>query len=73
MSDLSKLKEILDNQAERGIRSGNWDRLDYKEQRRTAKESGISEDSITLTIEALEVGFAFTIRGRLLGMYNWKE
>lgn len=41
MSDLTKLKEILDNQAERGIKAG-WGQLDY------ATSENISTGEITL-------------------------
>jgi len=68
MSDLTKLKEILNNQAERGIKSGDWKRLDYKEDSLDLKEF-----DITLRIENVEIGFVFTKRGRLLGIYTWKE
>ena len=76
MSDLAKLKEMLDNQAERGIRSGDWERLDYKEVKHKKKK--VDEllppitDGITLTIETVEVEFFFSRSGRLIGMYNWK-
>jgi len=68
MSDLSKLKEILDNQAERGIKSGDWPRLEY-EQRAHDDELG----GTRLVIDTLQVGFCFSKNGRLLGAYNWKE
>ena len=65
MSDLDKLKAILDHQAERGIRSGKHERLSYY-------EVNFSEGT-DLKIPSLKVGFQFSLNGRLLGAYNWKE
>jgi hypothetical protein len=62
MSDLEKLKEVLDNQAERGIRDGYWVALDYTEK----KQDG----TVTLQLERLGVDFVFSTKGRLLGMSN---
>ena len=66
MSYLMKLKEILENQAERGIESGDWDRLNY------TLSAGIDEGAIVM-IEAVHIGFHFSRSGRLIGIYNWKE
>lgn len=65
MSDLSKLKEILDNQAERGIKSGDWPRLEYQ-------QILLRGEEIKLEIKNLEIVFCFSERGRLIGAYNWK-
>lgn len=65
-SDLEAMKAVLDNQAERGIKSGDWPELKYEI---IPSEKG----SISLRIESLEVGFCFTAKGRLLGAYNWKQ
>lgn len=65
MTDLDKLKEVLDNQAERGIKSGDWDRLTYAVKR--------EDSNLFLSLDGLKVVFKFTQRGRLLGAYNWKE
>jgi len=67
MSDLTKLKEILDNQQQKGVKSGDWKQLDY-----IVRKNETCKD-ITLTIINIQVGFVFTLRGRLIGMYNWKE
>jgi len=64
MSDLTKLREILDNQAERGIKSGDWDRLTYIQTN--------NSEGIDLDIGSVCVGFRFSSEGRLLGIYNWK-
>ena len=66
MSDLTKLKEILENQAECGIKSGDWDRLNYT-------LSGGTDEGAILMIEAVHIGFHFSRSGRLIGIYNWKE
>lgn len=65
MSDLTKLQDILDNQAERGIKSGDWPELSYERENRGY--------AIYLHIEPIEVGFAFSRAGRLIGAFNWKE
>lgn len=65
MSDLSKMKEILGNQQKKGIESGDWKRLDYR--------IGKTDEDITLIINNLKIGFVFTFRGRLIGIYNWKD
>lgn len=65
MSDLSKLKEVLQTQQQKGIKSGDWKPLHYT----TTKDA----DSITISIESLEVGFSFSLRGRLQGIFNWKD
>lgn len=68
MSDLTKLKEVLDNQAERGIRRGDWDRCEYK----VVGDNGDSGNH-RLEIASLSIGFIFSPRGRFIGIYNWKE
>ena len=65
MSDLKKMKEVFDNQAKKGIKSGDWPRLEYTEKQ--------EERYINLRLGKLEVGFAFSLEGRLIGAYNWKE
>ena len=65
MSDLDKLKAILDHQAERGIRSGKYERL-------SSYEVKFSEGT-DLKIPNLKVGFQFSRAGRLIGAYNWKQ
>lgn len=67
MSDLSKLKDILDNQAECGIRSGEFVELSYEE------ETVLHENQWWLYIPSLSAKFIFSKVGRLLGAYNWKE
>lgn len=64
-SDLSRLKDILENQAERGISSGDWTRLE--------SELRETPTGYELVISSMCIGFAFSSRGRLLGMFNWKE
>ena len=65
MSDLTKLKEILDNQQQKGVKSGDWKQLDYK----IVKDEENKE--ITLIIDSIDVGAVFTLRGRLIGMYRF--
>ena len=67
MSDLTKLKEILDNQQPKGVKAG-WEQLGgYRIERDNM------EKEINLSIDNVCVGFVFTLRGRLKGIYNWKE
>lgn len=64
MTDLQKLKEVLENQAERGIKNGDWNDLKFE-----VKQKG---SQIELTIPSVSVGFCFTSQGRLLGIFNWQ-
>ncbi len=67
MSDLSKLKTILNNQAKKTVKSGDWLPLEYEVSRYNKKEDR------KLVISGLQIGFYFTESGRLLGIYNWKD
>ena len=68
MSDLTKLKEVLDNQKKRKIvKSAEWNPLDYGIVKNT------EDKDITLKIYSEQIGFVFTLKGRLIGMYNWKD
>ncbi len=64
MTDLQKLKSLLDNQQEKGIKSGKWDRVDDYYQ---------GDDSRDLTINSVEISFKFTSKGRFIGICNWKN
>ena len=64
MTDLQKLKSILDNQAERGIKSGDWkDLSDFR----------MEENNTHLVLNCVQVAFCFTKNGRLIGMGNLKD
>ena len=63
MTDLIKLKEILDNQQERGVREGIWERTEYIEQR-------VGNKDIDIIIENMKIGFTFNKKGRFKGIYN---
>jgi len=65
MSDLSKLKEVLSNQRKKEINSGDYKQLAYRIDK--------DDECISLEIDSVEIGFVFTLRGRLVGIYNWKE
>jgi hypothetical protein len=60
MSDLKKMKEVFDNQ-----QKTDWPKIKYTQ----IKNKG----DITLTLEDDEMGFVFSLRGRFIGVYNWKE
>lgn len=62
MSDLEKLKEILDNQAERGIRTDGLERCDYEIEELYGR--------LRLAINSREIAFVFTRNGRFMGIYN---
>ena len=62
MTHLKMLKELLDGQAERGIKLGGWERLEYDQK--------YPPGGIALRIDNLQVEFVFTKKGRLLGAYN---
>lgn len=66
MSNLSNMKNILNNQTEHGIKSGDWERLSYE----VEKEK---DGKIILNIEILYIGIVFTPKGRLVGMFNYKD
>jgi hypothetical protein len=65
-TDLDKFEAVLENQRESGITSGDWPRLEY-----TLDTS--ERYVIRVVIEALQVGFVFSRRGRFIGAYNWKQ
>ena len=64
-TDLEKLKEILSNQAERGINGAYRQADDYE-------ETG-SALRIVVKLWRDKVTFVFTPEGRFIGMHNWKE
>ena len=64
MTDLQKLKSILDNQQERGIQSGDWDRMD---------DYYMSDSNKLLIINTASLSFRFTSKGRFIGISNWQE
>ena len=66
MTDLEKLKEVLLNQAQRGIDSGEWPECE------ATAERGENSQTI-LRIDALQIGFVFNRNGRFVGAFNWKE
>jgi hypothetical protein len=67
MTDLEKLKEILNNQDGNAVWSGNWERLSFEEKPST------QENNILLIIDSLEVGFSFSKNGHLIGAFNFKQ
>lgn len=64
ITDLTKLKEILENQAERGIESGEWDRLD---------STATTDQGFNVCIDSIRMGFRFSDRGRLIAMWTISE
>jgi len=67
MTDLEKLKEVFLNQAERGIKSGDYDETECTVEPNTEGSGQI------LKVPSLQVGFVFNRNGRFVGAYNWKE
>lgn len=66
MTDLEKLKEVLLNQAQRGIDSGEWPECE-------ATTEKAENDQTILKIETVKIGFVFNRNGRFVGIFNWKE
>ena len=65
MTDIEKLKEVLLNQQERGIKSRDWDECEAVIEERHGRKH--------LRIESLKVTFVFTKSGRFIGAFNWQE
>ncbi len=72
MTDLEKLKEILDNQYDKTIKTGDWDKVKGNYFECNAEYSN-GKNGKRLIIEALSIGFTFTKSGRFVGIYNWKD
>ena len=71
MSDLEKIKSVLENQQRKGVRSGNWqDLTDFRESVDDFPEGG---ESITIHLDTVKVGICFTLKGKLIGIYNWQS
>lgn len=66
MTDLEKVRSVLDNQQERGITSGDWDRCECEF---TELDRNLHE----LKLKGLSISFYFNQRGRFVGIANWKE
>jgi len=65
MTDLQKLKEVLLNQAERGIKNGDWPE---------AEATITREDSdYHLKIESAKVVFVFNRNQRFKGVFNYQK
>lgn len=67
MTDLEKLKAILDNQQERGVASGDWNRCEYEEWKDNANGRQM------INVPADKVEFIFNRNGRFVGIVNYKE
>lgn len=65
LTDLEKLKEVLLNQAERGINTGDWPEA----------EATIAREDFDyhLKIESAKVVFVFNRNQRFKGMFNYQE
>jgi phosphorylcholine metabolism protein LicD len=65
MTDYQKLIEILSNQQPKGIETGDWNKIEYRER----TDGGDKIVSITSD----HVGFCFDADGNFKGIYNWKD
>ena len=65
MSHLQMLKQIFKDQSKAGVKSGDWDKLDFE-----IEHEG---NETTLLVRSQCVGFVFGRRGRLKGIFNWKD
>ena len=66
-ADMEKLQEVLSNQAERGVVSGDYERVGDFEviQNVTGKQE--------IKLWRAQVTFEFTLEGRFLGVHNWRK
>lgn len=65
MTDLKKLKEVLENQQERGIQKGDYSRAVYVEK--------TDERGTYLSIDCEQIGFRFNKNGRFVGIFNFQQ
>lgn len=71
MTDFEKVKSILENQQRKGVKSKDWQDT---QKFIVEKNKFLSEkEYITLSIVTVKVGFAFTLKGRFMGIYNWQS
>lgn len=68
MNPFEALKTILESQQIKGVKSKDWDKLDYE----ISKDE--PEKDIQIDIPSLKVVFVFQIRSKqLIGAYNYKQ
>jgi hypothetical protein len=68
-SDLVKLGEVLQNQSQEFVRSG-----DYDDVREFTLEHGTEHpDHLIVKVDAVKVGFVFNVTHQLIGIFNWKD
>ena len=70
MNDLEKIKSVLANQQRKGVKSGDWrDLTNFTE----SKEKFLEDKGhVTLHLEVVKIGLVFTLKGQLIGIYNWQ-
>lgn len=67
MTHLEMLKEMLDGQNRRGLKTGEWERTEYELAR------SIFHGSTELKVESLKLIFLFNRVGRFVGIVNYKQ
>jgi len=66
MTSKKLLLELIGRQKKQAHLSGDFDRLEA--------ETEIDDDGgMTITLDAVEIGFSFDKNGRFLGIFNWKQ
>lgn len=64
-TDLDRFKQMIKNQSPAGVRDDDWTKLTIELQKATNGDTDIK-------IAAVRVGFCFSRRGRLKGIFNYK-
>ena len=66
MTDTKKFIQVLKNQDQAGVKTGDWNKVKYHKQKH-------DDGDISIVIESDSVGFVFSEDGRFKYIYNWKE
>ena len=73
-TDFDKLQEIFKNQAPKTIENGDWDNV---RDTFSVSKSGYSRLTKALgkriEVNYLSIAFMFDVKGRFVGISNWKE
>lgn len=69
-TDFEKLKEIFDNQVQKTVKSNDWDDCKTYDAKRDLYYGKIEK---RITLDKLGLIFIFNVRGRFVGIVNYKE
>lgn len=67
MTSKKLLLELIRRQKKNAYLSGNWDKLEVKEQ------EGVVKGSVNVVIDSANVGFTFDKNGRFEGIFNFQD